>query len=262
MELDKQLTVPAPPERVWALLLDPQVMGACVPGLQAIEVLSDTEYLAQMQVKLAFIQARFKIRTTVVEQRPPHYLRSEGVGEDAAVASSFKQVSEMTLVATEAGHTALRMTVRVDLLGRLGSFGLAVMKTKADRLWDEFGLNLIARAQAGERPAESVAEAADPAALEAAAQAPAQAGPALASPLPVPVPLPKPVPWQAEGPTPRRSWWQRLSGRADPQDFIQVIVDRNNTRVEVRWPLHGAQACQSWLRELLGGDAASAQRHP
>lgn len=281
MELDKQLSVPAPPERVWALLLDPQVMGACVPGLQSIEVLSDTEYLAQMQVKLAFITAKFKIRTTVVEQRPPHYLRSEGVGEDASVASSFKQVSEITLTATEAGHTAVRMTIRVDLLGRLGTFGLAVMKTKADRLWDEFGLHLIARATAGDAVVDAVADGLADGVADAVAGGPAVAGPAQPT-LPQPALAPtaaaaalapsgngsvvRPgVPALVQA---RPGWWQRLTGRADPQTCIQVIVERNNSRVEVRWPLQDAKGCEGWLRELLreGGsapqaaDASAAQR--
>jgi len=30
------------------------------------------------------------------------------------------------------------------VFGRLGSFGLSVMKTKADRMWEEFGANLAA----------------------------------------------------------------------------------------------------------------------
>ena len=142
MEIEKTLTVAAPPERVWALLLDPNTMGRCVPGMQSIDVLSPTEYRALMQVKIAFVSARFKLKTTIVEQRAPHYLRAEGTGEDAAVASSLKQQSEMFLAALPDGGTELKIKVKVDVLGRLGSFGLSVMKTKADRMWDEFGQNL------------------------------------------------------------------------------------------------------------------------
>jgi carbon monoxide dehydrogenase subunit G len=130
---------------VWALLLDPQVMGGCVPGMQSIEVLSPTEYKAVMHVKIAFISAKFKLKTRIVEQRAPQYLRTEGTGEDASVASSLKQQSEIFLTELADGGTELRIKVKVDVLGRLGSFGLSVMKTKADRLWDEFGQNLLAR---------------------------------------------------------------------------------------------------------------------
>ncbi len=145
MEIEKLMTVAAAPARVWDLLLDPNVMGGCVPGMQSIEVVSPTEYIALMHVKISFVTAKFKLNTRVVEQRPPHYLRSEGTGEDASVASSLKQQSEVFLTPLADGGTELKMLVKVDVLGRLGSFGLSVMKTKADRMWEEFGQNLVKR---------------------------------------------------------------------------------------------------------------------
>lgn len=150
MEIEKTLTVSASRERVWALLLDPQVMGGAVPGMQSIEVVSPTEYVAVMHQKISFIRARFKLRTRIVEQRAPEYLRVEGTGEDTSVASSLKQRSEIFLSATPDGGTELRIKIDVDLLGRLGAFGLSVMKTKADRIWEEFGNNLAARLEGGE----------------------------------------------------------------------------------------------------------------
>jgi hypothetical protein len=30
----------------------------------------------------------------------------------------------------------------VEIFGRVGTFGLSAMKTKADRMWDEFVVNL------------------------------------------------------------------------------------------------------------------------
>ena len=139
MEIDKTLVIAAPREQVWALLLDPQVMAGAVPGMKSIEVISPTEYVAEMHQKISFISAKFKLRTRIVEQRPPEYLRAEGTGEDASVASSLKQRSEIYLEPTEDGGTQLRLKVTVDLLGRLGTFGLSVMKTKGrpplGRVW-------------------------------------------------------------------------------------------------------------------------------
>lgn len=144
MEIEKTVTLPGTPEQVWALLLDPTVMGACVPGMESIEVVSDVEYVAVMKVKFSFISAKFKLRTRIVEQHPPTFLRSEGTGEDASVASSLKQRSEISLTAADGG-TELAMKVKVEILGRLGTFGLSAVKTKADRLWDEFCANLAVR---------------------------------------------------------------------------------------------------------------------
>ena len=144
MELEKTLTVAAPRQHVWDLLLDPKIMAGCVPGTQSVEVLSDLEYLAEIRVKISFIAARFKIKTRIVESRAPDYLRIEGTGEDSSVASSMKQTSELFLTDLGDDTTEIRIKAHADVLGRLGSFGLSVMKTKADRMWDEFGANFSA----------------------------------------------------------------------------------------------------------------------
>jgi carbon monoxide dehydrogenase subunit G len=143
VELEKTLLVPAPMDRVWALLLDPKVMAECVPGTKSVEVVSDVEYVALIQVKISFISAKFRIRTTIAEQCAPRYLKTEGTGEDASVGSSLKQTSEIFLRQQDGGATELRVKVKVDVFGRLGSFGLSVMKTKADRMWEEFGATLV-----------------------------------------------------------------------------------------------------------------------
>lgn len=269
MEIEKTLTVAAPPQRVWALLLDPQVMGGCVPGMKSIEVVSDVEYVALMHVKIAFINAKFKLRTTIVEQRAPSYLRAEGTGEDASVASSLKQQSEIFLTPTAEGGTELRIKVQVDVLGRLGTFGLSVMKTKADRMWEEFGTNLVARIDGGVLPAPAPTAARAPALAPApvAAKTPAPAM-APATPAARPATAPAPVvatatvvdaPADAADSRNDSTWWSRLIGSkpgrsaslAGSGRFIRIEVRQLDKTINVDWPLEGADQCQAWLRDLL-----------
>jgi carbon monoxide dehydrogenase subunit G len=148
MQFEKAAAIKAPVERVWQMLLDPQTMSACVPGTQSVEALSDTQFLVHIHVKVSFVSARFKVRTTITEMRPPAYLRSEGAGEDSMLASSFKQSSEVFLTDNGDGTTELRLRVKIDVFGRLGTLGLNIIKTKADRMWDEFGRNLAAHVHA------------------------------------------------------------------------------------------------------------------
>lgn len=253
MEIEKTLTVTAAREQVWALLLDPQVMAGAVPGMKSIEVLSPTEYVAEMHQKIAFISARFKLRTRIAEQRAPEYLRAEGTGEDASVASSLKQRSEVFLTPAPGGGTELRIKVQVDLLGRLGTFGLSVMKTKADRLWEEFGANLKACIEAGGlAPAAVPGTVAAPSSMTAAAPSPA-AMPAPAAPAPSPAAaqeaVPPPQDMRANG------WWTRLFGSAAQRgaapDTIHIELRRGDTTVSVQWPGARADECAAWLRETL-----------
>jgi uncharacterized protein len=146
VEIEKNVTLAGTAQQLWQLLLDPQVMGQCVPGMKSIEVISPTEYMAKMEVKISFLTAKFKIKTVIVEQDQPRFLKSQGSGEDSSIASSFKQTTCIWLndVSSESSSPQcnLRMVVDVTMLGRIGSFGLSAMKTKADLMWDEFILKL------------------------------------------------------------------------------------------------------------------------
>jgi uncharacterized protein len=143
LEIEKNVTLNGTAPQIWQLLLDPEVMGACVPGMKSIEVISPVEYLAKMEVKISFLTAKFKIKTKIALQEAPIFLQSEGTGEDSSIASSFKQttriwLTQKSVVEGEPAQCDLRMLVDVTMLGRIGSFGLSAMKTKADLMWDEF----------------------------------------------------------------------------------------------------------------------------
>jgi carbon monoxide dehydrogenase subunit G len=148
VEFEKSAVIRAPAGRVWSMLLDPEVMGACVPGMESIEVVSDREYVVSIHVKLSFVSARFKVRTTIVEMSEPSYLRSDGAGEDSSLTSSLKVASEVFLTDKGGEGMELKMKVKVEVFGRLGGFGLNVVKTKADRMWDEFVKNFAGRIEA------------------------------------------------------------------------------------------------------------------
>ena len=142
MEIEKTAVLSAPIERVWLQILDPKIMAMCVPGMQSIDVISDKEYLASLKVKIYFISASFKIRTLVATLERPTYLKTTGTGEDAALASSLKHQSEVFLSELPNQQTEFKIHTKVEIFGRVGTFGLSAMKTKADRMWDEFVVNL------------------------------------------------------------------------------------------------------------------------
>jgi carbon monoxide dehydrogenase subunit G len=249
VELEKTLTVAAPRSRVWELLLDPKIMAGCVPGTQSVEVLSAVEYLAEIKVKISFIAARFKIRTKIVESRPPEYLRIEGTGEDSTVASSMKQSSELFLTDLGDGNTQIRIKVTADVLGRLGSFGLSVMKTKADRMWDEFGANFSAIATRSDGTNSLRSE-------DGSADRPSAVGPKPQSPpasRPAALAAPQAVHTKAR-------WWQRITGKSLPEQCLPVQerrptdiymeFHRPDGVIKVLWPASAAQEAMRWLKEL------------
>jgi carbon monoxide dehydrogenase subunit G len=247
VDIEKSMVVRAPIDQVWRLLLDPKVMAGCVPGVQSVQVLSDTDYLADIKVKISFISANFKIKTTILETRPPNYLRCEGTGEDSSVASSLKQTTEMFLTQQQGG-TEIRIKTRAEVFGRLGSFGLSVMKTKADRMWEEFGANLAAVLRQDEP-----------------AQAAVSAGPTI-SPKSVenggtPRPLAPTSPDTTSEKPGRSKWWSRLAGVGKAQgdnlrdlrlpSDIYLEMHRGSEVIKILWPARESQEAVRLLREII-----------
>ena len=256
MEIEKTMVIAAPIDRVWRVLLDPKIMTGCVPGVQSVQVLSDTEYLSDIRIKISFISANFKIKTTILETKPPHYLRCEGTGEDSSVASSVKQTSEMFLTEQRDGSTELRVKAKADVFGRLGSFDLSVMKTKADRMWDEFGANIAAILRqdgAGIIPTTSSAASSAEANTSAASPAARATSHSSASGTP--------YAHSSGAAKPSKSkWWSRLvsSSQQDggtirdlrlPTD-IYVELHRGNEIVKVLWPASAPAEVALWLKEI------------
>lgn len=247
MDIEKTMTVAAPIDEVWRLLLDPKTMAGCVPGIQSVEVLSDTEYLAEIKIKISFISANFKVKTTILETRPPHYLRCEGTGEDSSVASSLKQTTEMFLAERPDG-TEIRTKTHAEVFGRLGSFGLSVMKTKSDRMWEEFGANLAAVLRRGDPGIDARAQSTGSAAAE--------------KPAPGSQPASAKVTASTAYATPGKSkWWARLAGFGNrdggniselrlPSD-IYFELHRGEDIIKILWPAQESQEAARWLKEIM-----------
>jgi carbon monoxide dehydrogenase subunit G len=148
MEIDKSVTINATIDRVWEMIFDTQVLQACIPGMESIERKSDTEYRAQIKVKISFITARFKIRCNILEMVSPTYMCAKGVGDDSSVTSSLKALTTVFLAEAGDNRTELKLHVKVEVFGRLGTLGLSAIKTKADRMWEEFCRNLSSHIEA------------------------------------------------------------------------------------------------------------------
>jgi len=70
VKIDGDFTIRAPLPKVWDALLDPQIVGPCVPGCSAIEVISPTDYRATVTLEIGPIKAGFKVAVTVTEIVP------------------------------------------------------------------------------------------------------------------------------------------------------------------------------------------------
>src|SRR2546423_15338275 len=76
-----EVTLPAPRQKVWEALNDPEVLKLCIPGCQSLEKTSDTSFAAVAKVKIGPVGATFKGNVELKDIDPPNGYRIEGAGQ-------------------------------------------------------------------------------------------------------------------------------------------------------------------------------------
>lgn len=145
MRIEDRFIVAAPRQEVWAAITDPTVVAPCVPGCQSVTVANPTLYKAKIRVQLGVIKAEFNVDVELTAQTPPEELRSRTRGEEGSRASSISAENVLHLLALGPNETEVRYTSEVSVVGRLGKFGLGVMKKKAESLGRDFAAAFKAR---------------------------------------------------------------------------------------------------------------------
>ena len=128
----------APPDRVFELLTDPEVIVSALPAIRGHRVVDSDHWEAKVKPPIPFAPS-VTIRFEVTERKPSEHagLRAHGGGAD--VTSRFD-------LAAEAGGTLMRWEARLrlsGLLGRLAGSSLdGVAHRQAGRMLDAVELAL------------------------------------------------------------------------------------------------------------------------
>jgi carbon monoxide dehydrogenase subunit G len=141
--LDQQVVVPASVERAWDFLMDIPSVAGCVPGVESVERLDDDTYLGTLKVKVGPIGVSLTGKVTITE-RDRENLRSamRVQAAEKRLNSAVNAQASMTLVPRSDTETEIRIHTESSILGKLGEFGQAVMRKKADQIVAEFARNM------------------------------------------------------------------------------------------------------------------------
>jgi carbon monoxide dehydrogenase subunit G len=139
MTMQGEVMLPADRAAVWAALNDPEVLKACIPGCEALEKTSDTEFRATAKVAVGPVKATFKGGVTLADIDPPngYTIRGEGQG---GVAGFAKGGAKVRLEDAEGG-TRLVYDVDAQVGGKLAQLGGRLINGVAKKYADEFFAN-------------------------------------------------------------------------------------------------------------------------
>ncbi len=150
MTMTGSATLPADRAKVWALLNDPAVLKACIPGCQSLEKTSETSFAAVAKVKIGPVSATFKGAVQLSDLDPPNGYTISGEGE-GGIAGFAKGGAKVRLSDAEGapGSTVLTYDVQANVGGKIAQLGSRLIDGVAKKMADQFFANFAAAAGQG-----------------------------------------------------------------------------------------------------------------
>jgi 2-furoyl-CoA dehydrogenase large subunit len=113
-------TVNATPEHIWAMLLDPAMLKAIIPGCHTVQKLSDTHFRVDVTLGIGPVKGHYHADITLSDLDPPHAVT---VGGSADGALGFGR-GEGRITLTPAGDgTRLQYAYTAAIGGKVASIG-------------------------------------------------------------------------------------------------------------------------------------------
>ena len=166
MDMTGERRIPAPRQRVWDALNDPEMLRAAIPGCESVTRTAEDAFEAKVALKIGPMAAKFggKVKLENINAPVSYTITGEGNGGAMGFAKGGADVALEELGADE---TLLKYTVKAQVGGKMAQLGArlidATAKQMADQFFDRFAAALAPKAEAA--PGAAPAPAPAPAAL-------------------------------------------------------------------------------------------------
>jgi carbon monoxide dehydrogenase subunit G len=164
LRIDERFVVNAPVERVWAFLVDPRRVVACVPGGELGDVLDERTFRGAVRVVVGPLTLAYRGRVTLAEvdvaRRRVTILGDARETDGGGGSARLSLVS--WLAARPGGGTEVVAPATVDVAGRIVELGRGVLEPLGHLVFQEFAAEVRATLEA-EEAARGAAGTAPPA---------------------------------------------------------------------------------------------------
>jgi carbon monoxide dehydrogenase subunit G len=150
MTMTGDVTLPADRPKLWALLNDPEVLKACIPGCETLERSGENGFAAVVKTKIGPVSTTFRGKVELSDLTPlvGYTIKGEGEGGIAGFAKGGAKVS----LADASGGTLLHYDVEAHVGGKIAQLGARLIDGVAKNMSDKFFANFAAIAAAGVAP--------------------------------------------------------------------------------------------------------------
>lgn len=135
LKIEGSYTFNAARDRVWQVLLDPNIMARCMPGCESMIEVAPDRYETVMKVGVASVKGTYKGKVAIKDKQiPSHYVLSgEGSG-----GPGFMQGDVTIDLEENQGQTVLRYSTEPKIGGLIASVGQRMLNGVAKMMAEQF----------------------------------------------------------------------------------------------------------------------------
>ncbi len=131
-------------ERVYALLIDPEVLRRCIPGCESLEETQEHSYTATMKAGVGAIKGTFKGTVHLEDMRPPEHYR---IVVEARGGPGFVKGSGDFDLEDQDGTTLIKYAGEMQVGGTIAAVGQRMIQAAAKMTAAQFFSRLEAEAK-------------------------------------------------------------------------------------------------------------------
>ena len=142
MLIEGKFAMKAPLQKVWDFLLEPGTLASCIPGAEKMEAVDDKTWEGIVKQRVGPISVKINFTQTLSDVDPPKHLKAVGRGSAMGGAGTFTQETIVDLKEIASGEVEVAYSSKVNIVGRLATFGERIMRAKVNKVGKEFTDNL------------------------------------------------------------------------------------------------------------------------
>lgn len=135
MKIDATYEIHAPRERVFAALVEPEVLKRAIPGCESLEKTGENVYTATLKAGVGPIKGTFKGEVRLEDMRPPEYYRIVVQGKGAV---GFAKGSANFDLEEKNGSTLIKYSGEMQIGGTIAGVGQRMIQGAAKMMASQF----------------------------------------------------------------------------------------------------------------------------
>ncbi|MGD2069464.1 MAG: SRPBCC family protein [Gemmatimonadota bacterium] len=150
--IKERFDVPAPPDLVFALLVDPERVVVCLPGAALEESEDERTHRGTVTVKMGAVTVSYRGTMEFEEvDEAARRVRVKGTGREKSGSGSARMTMTGRVEATEDGST-VTVDAEVEVAGKIVRFGRGMIQRVSREIFRDFASCLAERVQPEEDP--------------------------------------------------------------------------------------------------------------